>query len=245
MEQYDKQFYDANNAYARRSSNFLVSLALKITSANSVVDFGCAEGTWLADWKRQGVTDVLGLDGDYVEREHLVIAKDEFLAADLSQKIDIGRTFDLAQSLEVAEHLPGDMAATFIDNLLRHAPLVLFSAAPPGQGGLNHINEQPYGYWRDLFAMRGYAIFDCIRPELADDTSVAPWYRYNTFLYARDDVVSKLPVEVRDTRIASQAPIPDIAPWAYKGRKLIVRNLPFGVQQALVQFKRRHYAGTA
>jgi SAM-dependent methyltransferase len=245
MEKYDKTFYDANNAYARESSNVLVSLAQEITSATSVVDFGCAEGTWLADWKKHGVQDVLGLDGDYVETANLVIARDEFLAADLSQRIDLGRTFDLVQSLEVAEHLPPEKAPTFIENLTRHGPKVLFSAAPPGQGGLNHINEQPYGFWRDLFAANGYAVFDCVRSKISGNKAIAPWYRYNTFLYVRDDEVSNLHQNILGSRIAPNASISDISPWTYKGRKLIVRNLPFRVQQALVQLKRRQYASTA
>ncbi|MDP6884692.1 MAG: hypothetical protein QF830_11185, partial [Rhodospirillales bacterium] len=43
-------------------------------------------------------------------------------------------------SLEVAEHLPPDAAETFVATLVAHGRLVLFSAAPPGQGGLNHVN---------------------------------------------------------------------------------------------------------
>ncbi len=243
MDQYDKSFYDANNAYAREATNAVISLARGITSANSVVDFGCAEGTWLADWKRQGADEVFGIDGKFVDRENLAINADEFMAADLSQPIELGRRFDLAQSLEVAEHLPRERAAIFVGNLVRHSSMILFSAAPPGQGGLNHINEQPYDYWRNLFAVHKYSLFDCIRDQICNVKSIAPWYRYNTFLYVHDDAVSGLSSDPLRKRIEPQAPIPDISPWVYRSRKLVIRNLPFGIRQALVRAKRRHYAG--
>jgi hypothetical protein len=34
--------------------------------------------------------------------------------------------------------------------------MVLFSAAPPGQGGEHHVNERTYEFWRGLFARHGY-----------------------------------------------------------------------------------------
>lgn len=165
------------------------------------------------------------------------------MAADLSQPIELGRRFDLAQSLEVAEHLPRERAAIFVGNLVRHSSMILFSAAPPGQGGLNHINEQPYDYWRNLFAVHKYSLFDCIRDQICNVKSIAPWYRYNTFLYVHDDAVSGLSSDPLRKRIEPQAPIPDISPWVYRSRKLVIRNLPFGIRQALVRAKRRHYAG--
>ena len=69
-----------------------------------------------------------------------MIDADEFRAADLSQPIDLGRRFDVVQSLEVAEHLPSSRASEFIGTLTSHDPLVMFSAAVPGQGGEHHIN---------------------------------------------------------------------------------------------------------
>ena len=55
----------------------------------------------------------------------------------------------------MAEHLPqelGDRLVAFVAGL---APIIVFSAAQPGQGGLAHINEQPLAYWRDRFAESG------------------------------------------------------------------------------------------
>jgi hypothetical protein len=54
-------------------------------------------------------------------------------------------------SLECAEHLPAHRAAPLVEWLTKSAPIVVFSAAIPGQGGKGHINEQPPDYWNDLF----------------------------------------------------------------------------------------------
>src|SRR5256885_15969550 len=104
-------------------------------------------------------------------------------AADLANPIDLGRRFDLVQSLEVAEHLPAVKAESFVDTLIAHGSLVLFSAALPGQGGENHVNEQPLDYWRDIFRSRGYLPVDYLRPLITGDPAIQSWYRYNILLY--------------------------------------------------------------
>ncbi len=102
----------------------------------SVLDLGCAAGTWLRAWKDNGATEVLGIDGHHLPATKLHIEQNEFNRHDHIQPIRLGRKFDLVQSLEVAEHLPPERAAGFIDELVAHSRgMVLFSAATPGQGG--------------------------------------------------------------------------------------------------------------
>src|SRR6185437_3265527 len=95
----------------------------------------------------------------------------------------VGRRFDLACSLEVAEHLPRERASDFVGLLTRSAPIVLFSAAIPGQGGNHHINEQWQSYWSELFRSRSFQAFDCIRPIVYGNPAVDWWYRQNTIVY--------------------------------------------------------------
>ncbi len=35
------------------------------------MDVGCGIGTWLTEFKAAGISDYLGVDGDYVSREQL------------------------------------------------------------------------------------------------------------------------------------------------------------------------------
>ena len=198
MYEYDEQFYRYISENSARSARGLLPVLLEALplSIDSVLDVGCGAGAWLQEWKTLGA-EVLGLDGDYVRPQQLLVLEEEFQAQDLNCEFDLGRRFALAQSLEVAEHLPETSAAGFVASLCRHADLVLFSAAPPGQGGENHINEQPYAYWRDLFLAQGYGGYDVVRRPLLQDAAIMPWYRYNTFLYASERCPQEVkPVEV-------------------------------------------------
>lgn len=83
---------------------------------------------------------------------------------DLRTCPNLKRSFDLACALEVAEHLPADVANQFVALLVNAAPVEVFSAAIPRQGGKGHVNEQWPTYWASLFANHGYMAVDCIRP---------------------------------------------------------------------------------
>jgi len=103
---------------------------------------------------------------------------------------------------------------------------VLFSAAPPGQGGEYHVNERPYAYWRKLFHERDYVMFDAIRPSVSGRADVAYWYRFNTFLYVHRSRTSLLPEQVARYEIPIDRPIPDIAPASMKFWRLLTRPMP-------------------
>jgi SAM-dependent methyltransferase len=185
---YDQKFFDTYTAGSLRSARVIVPLVRELAPVGSVVDFGCGRGAWLLAFKEDGVDDVLGLDGPYVDRSQLLIGADEFRGADLGRPVDLGRGFDLAVCLEVAEHLPARSSRALVRSLTAAAPLVLFSAAIPGQGGTCHVNEQWPEYWDRRFGPEGYRRIDVIRPQVCQDRRVDWWYRQNAFLYAREPV---------------------------------------------------------
>jgi len=126
----------------------------------------------------------------------------------------------------VAEHLPSAAAETFVDNLVRHGRVILFSAAVPGQGGEQHVNEQPLEYWRAKFAARGYEVFDFMRPRVRNNRSVAFCYRYNMLLYAHSSVADDLTAAIRASRVLFGQPLADFLPLSMKLRVLAVSCLP-------------------
>jgi hypothetical protein len=204
-----------------------------------VIDVGCGRGVWLEEWRRNGIEDAIGADGDYVDRNRLLIPRERFSAFDLAQGFNLGRRFDLVQSLEVAEHIPASQADRLIESLTAHGDLMLFSAATPGQGGEFHVNEQPPEYWRTKFANRGFLIFDCIRPQIVVDSSIEPWYRYNTFFYAHEQAWDGIPEEFRRTWLPPNTPIVDVSPLSWRLRSAFFRRLPQPAVQRLARLKHR------
>jgi hypothetical protein len=68
--------------------------------------------------------------------------------------------------------------------LCDHAPVVLFSAAIPLQGGDHHVNEAWQSHWAECFALHGFEVYDVIRPQIWDNDRIPFWYRQNLLLMA-------------------------------------------------------------
>ncbi len=190
---YDKNFFRALQEGSLRSARQIVPLLIDLVHPASVLDVGCGNGTWLSIFVEHGVTELLGVDGDYVKREMLLIPREWFVAHDLSVPLNLGRSFDLALSLEVAEHLAAEAASTLVDSLARHAPVVLFSAAIPFQGGEHHVNEQWPEYWAKRFEDRGYLPVDCLRSRVWMNDEVDWWYAQNILVFAQPDYINARP----------------------------------------------------
>lgn len=151
----------------------------------SVVDLGCGTGVWLHNFKAKGVPRVLGLDGGISEDGMLLLRHDEFRSVNLSEPVRLPERFDLALSLEVAEHLPPRAAQTFVASLCRLSDLAIFGAAIPGQSGTWHVNERWPSYWAALFDAEGYELFDILRPLAWYDQRVEWWYAQNSLVFVR------------------------------------------------------------
>ncbi|MGP0085675.1 MAG: methyltransferase domain-containing protein [Steroidobacteraceae bacterium] len=190
---YTATFYRTYIEESRGSARRLLPHVLRMFAPGSVVDIGCGVGTWLSVFRELGVPRTLGIDGPYVDASQLMIDHEMFRSHNLSTALRLDEKFDLAVSLEVAEHIPVENAQTFVDTLTALAPLLLFSAAIPFQGGDNHVNEQWPEYWIERFAERNYVAYDCIRPLVWDDPSVAYYYAQNAFIYVHRDRIPYYP----------------------------------------------------
>jgi SAM-dependent methyltransferase len=223
---YSGGFYDYIDAGSRASARTVARLLLGEQPIGSLLDVGSGHGAWAAEWMAAGVSDVIAVDGDYVARDRLAIPAERFHPHDLSQPLDLGRRFDLVQSLEVAEHLTDAVADDFVRTLARHGDLILFSAAVPNQGGEHHVNEQPLSYWRAKFAARGFQPYDWLRPRIATDRAVMPWYRFNTLIYANESGAARLSPAIRATRVPEGAPVDIAGDLRWRTRRALVRLIP-------------------
>ncbi|WP_369382118.1 class I SAM-dependent methyltransferase [Streptomyces sp. cg36] len=185
---YGAWFYESQQDGSARSAERVLPLVFDLIRPSSVVDLGCGTGSWLAAAGRLGAETVLGVDGDWVAQDALRIPAECFHRHDLGRPLRLdGRRFDLAMSLEAAEHLDPERAGSLVADLCALSDVVLFSAAVPGQTGSDHRNEQWPNYWRDHFARWGYELVDCLRARLWDDPEIEPWYAQNAYLYVGAD----------------------------------------------------------
>lgn len=192
---YDPTWYSTMEGESGGSARRVVPEVLKLVQPTSVVDFGCGIGSWPRAFMDNGVDRVVGVDDDYVDRSMLRIPAGSFIPMNLEQPETVG-TFDLAVSVEVAEHLSESAADPFVATLVASAPTILFGAAVPGQGGNHHINEQWQDYWAEKFGRHGYYPDDTIRWAIWELDGVAYYYAQNTLVYSRNEVTLKAPLRI-------------------------------------------------
>jgi SAM-dependent methyltransferase len=190
MALYSKKFFREVSKGSSNSAAKMVPFVVSLVQPSSVIDIACGTGEWIAAFMRYGVVDVLGIEGAHIEKSQLRIPASLISTMDIERPIKLSRMFDLAVSLETAEHLSPHRAASFVRDLTNLSPVVLFSAAIPGQGGANHVNEQWPTYWSELFSNNSFRLID-FRAQFWNEASIEWWYRQNVLLYAREDHFSR------------------------------------------------------
>lgn len=190
---YSSDYYSRLKGGAGESAKVVVPTVVELVRPRSVIDLGCGTGAWLAEFQRHGVQDILGIDGPHVAVRQLEIDPRDFVAADLTEPLRLRSYFDLAMSLEVAEHLEENQADEFVATLTRLAPVVLFSAAIPYQGGVHHLNEQWPDYWAERFEAHNFVALDPFRRLIWKRADVEWWYAQNLVLFVRRDHIAKFP----------------------------------------------------
>jgi SAM-dependent methyltransferase len=146
------------HAYAVQNAAKVVAAIREVfPGTESVIDVGCGSGAFAAEFGRQGLR-AIGLEhsrhGVELARRQGVDCRPFDVARPAAEQLN--ETADLAYSFEVAEHVPASLAANFVHFMTCLGPLVIFTAAQPGQRGIGHINEQPLNYWVEKFERAGF-----------------------------------------------------------------------------------------
>lgn len=224
-----KKYIHASNDIIDSSPSVLVPIIVKLFNPESLIDVGCGIGNWLKEFEKNDVVDLFGLDGTHLNKSLFLLNSDKLMLLDLEKSFTLNRKFDVAISLEVAEHLKADSAISFVKSLCSLSDIVVFSAAVPGQGGQNHLNEQWPSYWKKIFQDQGYHFNDIIRPLIWLNDNVRVHYKQNIF------VASKKPIH---QNIEKNAIIDLLHPEMLQGKMKEAMNGEFGVKIALTSLKK-------
>lgn len=194
---YNENFHKDRDTVTRKTANIVLNILKDIYNPSSLIDLGGGIGVWVSEFisvNGNESVDAVCYDGDYISEDMLVIQKDNFVKCNLEERINVQKKYDLAMSLEVAEHLSKERAKSFVNDLTNMSDCIMFSAAIIGQGGEGHINEQYMSYWVELFKENGFVPYDVVRPFIQDIDEVPWWYKQNIMVYVnkkRNDLVQK------------------------------------------------------
>ena len=187
---YDSEFYEKSvEGPAARSAAKIAATIVDDLQATRVIDVGCGTGALLSALRDRGC-EVYGLEYSdaalaYCRARRLSVAKFDLENDDYRER----RVFDVAISMEVAEHLSPKAADRYIALLTRLSPIVVFTAAPPGQGGTGHVNEQPPSYWIARFSDRNFEhaieLSQRWRERWQAGGDVERWYYENLMIFRR------------------------------------------------------------
>lgn len=188
---YGKSYFTSRRNLSLTSAEKTLHHLKKFYDFSSVVDFGCGTGTWLKVCQEIGCKDILGLD-DYAEKTLLEIPREQFFRKNIGETVELQKKYDLAISLEAAEHIGVDSSENIVRNLVHASDVILFSAALPGQGGTHHVNEQPPIFWATKFNKHNFVQYDFLRSLIWEEDEVAWWYKQNIFLYINKNSQKKV-----------------------------------------------------
>ncbi len=156
----------------------------------SLLELGCGAGYMVEYFA--GKIPVLGVEGSEAAfRVMSPKARANAVCADLTEPpLELSRPYEGVVCIEVAEHLPEESVENFLA-WFASARWALVTAAPPGQGGTDHLNEQPPEYWKRRFASRGFRF--CPeetkrwRAAARAETSMCGWVVENAMFFRRDE----------------------------------------------------------
>lgn len=221
------------NARCSVAAKYIVPLIIKMVNPKSVCDVGCGAGSFLDEFQRLGVEDILGIDGPWIDARVLKIPPSKFIALDLRQDFRFDRKFDIVICLEVAEHLEEQYAENFVKNLTALSDLILFSAAIPFQFGAHHVNEQWPDYWAKLFIKESYTPIDTLRTKLWNIDGIDSYYAQNSVFYARNNLIGNYPNLKNEIPLFEGSPIKLVHPDLWSRRSAVINYIP--------SFVKKHY----
>ena len=187
---YDLAYFEREVEHSAAQSAKVMARSIRAgLKPRTVIDVGCGTGALLEEFQKEGC-QVFGLEYaesalQYCRKRKLNVRKFDLKKMSLTNQ----PTYDVAISMEVAEHLPETCANRYVLLLTSLSPCVVFTAARPGQGGTDHVNEQPASYWISKFQSRGFERDEILssrwKLEWESSGSVSSHYYHNLLIFRR------------------------------------------------------------
>ena len=190
---YSRDYYERHvESTTRLSAEIIVPSIVRRFKPSSVLDVGCGTGLMLAKFKDLGISRHLGLEYSEAGLDYCRMRGINVRKFDLESEDSVcNERFDLTISMEVAEHLPERAADAYVHLLANSANVVVMTAAVPGQGGTDHVNEQPKSYWIEKFRCNRFSQDNITEERLAiewrESGKVSNWYHENLLIFKKSD----------------------------------------------------------
>lgn len=155
-----------------------------------IIDFGCGTGDLAKAFASRGIA-VEAIDG-YSNPDFSTYSNIRFTKVDLNNitstqeflnRFDV--KFDLAVSIEVAEHLNPVVSPYFIEWMTSMADVIVFSAAVPSQDGDGHINCRSRSDWYQFIKQYDFVIADTLRQHFISNPRLGLWHKLNIVDYVQ------------------------------------------------------------
>ncbi|HEX8523713.1 MAG TPA: class I SAM-dependent methyltransferase [Tepidisphaeraceae bacterium] len=185
---YTPAYYMERRQGARQSARIIAQSLVETFHPRDVLDVGSGTGDLVQALLALGV-NASGLEYSdaalaICRRENIPVQKFDLEKDQLPSDVRA----EIITSAEVAEHLPASCADRYVDLLARATRGVVFTAAIPGQGGTDHVNEQPHAYWIEKFNARGFELDLVTTTHWRDDwqrQGILDHYHKNLMIFRR------------------------------------------------------------
>jgi len=182
---YCERFFRRRAGYRGAYHRFAKAI-WEIWQPASIADLGCGAG-YLLEWfaERIPAVGVEGSEGALQVQSEL--ARRHTTLADLTgPPLEAMRWIEFVVSIEVAEHIEPEHEDAFL-RWFTWADRVFFTAAPPGQRGLHHVNTKPKEHWIERFGRMGLQYNEDETGKWVRRTrgTGCPWVRRNAMFFER------------------------------------------------------------
>jgi cyclopropane fatty-acyl-phospholipid synthase-like methyltransferase len=190
---YDDKYYRRHFTEYREWEKKIGAAIIKRFAAKSIIDFGCGCGSYLEGALEAGADRLVGIEINYkLAQPYIPKTLPGIREGDITQPF-VGK-FNIAMSVEAAEHIKPEGTAGFIDNLVKTAEnAIVLTAAPPGQRGTGHINCRLQEFWIKEIEAGGFKYGKALTEECVKEWSSfnpAKWVLRNLMVFTKRTVES-------------------------------------------------------